>query len=77
MSRRKVYHVIPRADGGWAVKKERAQRASGLYDTKAEAQAEAEKLAKASPLGQVKIHGRDGRFQREYTYGADPEKYAD
>jgi len=77
MARRKVYHVVPQGESGWAVKKEGAQRASGLYGRKDEAVAEAKRLAKASNLGQIKIHGKDGKFQTEHTYGADPEKYPD
>lgn len=29
-------------------------------------------LAKKAKLGQVVIHGRNGRIQKEYTYGKDP-----
>ena len=75
MARRKVWHVVPDGDGGWAVKKEEAQRASGIYPTKAEAIAKAKELAKANVPSQIKIHGTDGRLQTEHTYGGDPEKY--
>jgi hypothetical protein len=40
--------------------------------TKDEAVRRARELAKAQELGQVKIHGTDGRIEREYTYGNDP-----
>jgi hypothetical protein len=32
-------------------------------------------LAKAQPLGPVVIQKGDGKFQTEYTYRKDPERY--
>ncbi len=75
MARRKIWHVVPHGDGGWAVKKEGAQRASGLYDAKDEAIEGARNLAKRNEPSQIKIHGTDGKIQTKHTYGADPEKY--
>ncbi len=75
MARRKVWHVVPNPDGDWAVRREGAQRASGLYRNKAEAIERAKELAKANEPSQIKIHREDGTFQTEHTYGADPEKY--
>lgn len=72
MAIRKTYHVAPNRDGGWNVKSENASRASSSYDTKADAVDRAKELAKAQPLGQVVIHGQDGRIQTEHTYGQDP-----
>jgi uncharacterized protein YdaT len=71
MATRKTYHVTPN-DEGWNVKAENASRASSSHDTKAGAIDRAKELAKAQPLGQVVIHGQDGRIQTEYTYGKDP-----
>jgi len=72
MTRRKTYHVIPRTNGGWNVKLEKASRASSSHDTKADAVAHAKELAKKQPLGQVVIHRQDGTIQTEHTYGRDP-----
>jgi len=73
MAKRKVYHVVPDADSGsWKVKAEGGQRASSVHQTKAEAEKAARNLAKNQPLGQVIIHGQDGKIQKEYTYGEDP-----
>lgn len=75
MSDRKTYHVVS-VDGDWKVKLEHAQRSSGVFDTKAEAIERAKELAKAAPLGQVKVHREgDNEIQKEWTYGRDPEKY--
>lgn len=71
MVKRKVYHVTPNQDGGWNVQKEGGQRASGNFDTKHEAIQRGKDLAKSAPLGQIKIHGKDGKIQTEHTYGQD------
>lgn len=75
MAKRGVYHVTPRSGGGWDVKKEGNQRASGHFDRKSDAVSRGKGLAKNQPLGQIKIHGRDGKIQTEHTYKKDPEKY--
>ena len=72
MASRKTYHVTPNQQGGWNVKAENASRASSACDTKAEAVDRAKDLAKSQSLGQVVVHGQDGRIQTEYTYGKDP-----
>lgn len=72
MGKRKVYHVTENSDDGWNVKKEGSQRASGNFGTKNEAVQRGKELAKNAPLGQIKIHGQDGKIQTEHTYGKDP-----
>lgn len=73
MVKRKVYHVTKNTKGGgWHVKQEGSQRASGNFGTKQEAVQRGKVLAKNAPLGQIKIHGQDGKIQTEHTYGKDP-----
>lgn len=73
MADRKVYHVIPDGDSGsWKVRAEGGRRASSVHKTKAEAEQAARNLARNGPLGQMVIHGRDGKIQKEHTYGQDP-----
>ena len=74
LPRRVTYYVTPH-DGKWQVKKEKGKRATSVHETKEEAVVEAKKLARKSTLGQVKVQKRNGKFQVEYTYGEDPEKY--
>ena len=69
---RKAYHVVP-GEHGWKVKGENAQRASSVHSTKHEAVGSAKELAKAAELGQIVIHGKNGKIQTEHTYGNDPE----
>jgi hypothetical protein len=72
MTDRRKYHIVPSPDGGWKVKAEGAARASSLHNTQNEAIEAARLLAQKRRPSQIMIHGRDGRFLREYTYGQDP-----
>lgn len=72
MPKRTAYHVTKNQGGGWNVKKEGGQRSSGNFATKKDAVQRGKELAKGAPLGQIKIHGQDGKIQTEHTYGKDP-----
>ena len=72
MASRKTYHVTADDAGGWRVKAEGASRASSTHSKKADAVQSAKDFAKSQALGQVVIHGKDGRIQTEHTYGKDP-----
>lgn len=67
---RRIYRLLP-TDEGWKV------YVSG-FPTKAEAlrwaQVRAVRDHEGGGLAQVVIHGRDGKMQREWTYGQDPER---
>jgi uncharacterized protein YdaT len=70
MSKSKRLHVTPHPDG-WAVQREKGERASAIADTKAEAEKIARDLAKQEK-GEVVIHGKDGKIQDSDSYGNDP-----
>ena len=72
MASRRTYHVTPGPDGAWRVKAEGASRASSTHDKKTDAVQSAKDLAKTQSLGQVVIHGQDGKIQTEHTYRKDP-----
>lgn len=72
MTGRKVYHVIPAAEGNWKVVEARAIRATSIHERKLDAINRARQLAKKGRMGQVIIHRTDGEVQKEYTYGKDP-----
>lgn len=72
---RVVYHVVPDASGDkWVVSQENASHRTE-HETKEEAVQEARKLAQQAPLGQIKVHKKDGNMEYESTYGEDPERY--
>jgi Uncharacterized protein conserved in bacteria (DUF2188) len=70
---RKVYHVTPIGEV-WGVRRARRKRSDSIHFFKTEAIARAKRLARAAPLGQVKVHGRNGRIQLEFTYREDPPR---
>ncbi|MDQ1709824.1 MAG: hypothetical protein QOG49_1209 [Frankiaceae bacterium] len=74
MADRAVYHVTPYANG-WTLNLEGQDEDKGqlgAWDHKDMAIARAKELAQEGPLGQVIVHGEDGRIQDEFTYGDDP-----
>jgi hypothetical protein len=56
------------------VKRVGAKRAAKVFESKKDAIARGKELAKHAGLGQVRVHGRDGDIEAEYTYGKDPRK---
>jgi hypothetical protein len=65
-----VYDVAP-GDKGWGLERRGAQRASGRFDTKAEAVERGRELA-SKQKGRLVIHKQDGTIQEERTYRKDP-----
>jgi uncharacterized protein DUF2188 len=68
---RKIYHVTPIGDA-WGVRRERRKRADSIHLFKTDAVEHAKQLARTAALGAVKVHGRNGRLQSEFTYREDP-----
>jgi len=66
-------HVVPSGDG-WAVRREGASRASGIFGTQREAEDAARRMERNSGGGEVVTHGRDGRIRDSDTIapGNDP-----
>jgi hypothetical protein len=71
MATRQKYDISHRQDGNWQVKQQGAERASGVFERKADAVERGRELARAQH-GQLLIRGTDGRIQTEHTYGDDP-----
>ena len=59
-------------DKGWKVKNTDNSKASGLYDTKAEAKAAATAIAKNQGLELV-IQNLDGTISEKNSFGNDPK----
>lgn len=72
MAERKTWHVTSAGDGDWKVKARGADRAAGIFSEKVDAVERGRELARGQSLGQLVVHGRNGRIQTEYTYGRDP-----
>lgn len=67
----KNIHVTRRADGSWAVVKEKAQQASGLFPTQKEAIEWGRPMAQKNKVELV-IHDRENRIRDKDSYGNDP-----
>lgn len=64
-------HVVPAQQGGWNVKQGGAQRATGHFDTKADAVAAARVSSRARE-SELKIHNLDGKIAQSDSHGNDP-----
>ena len=67
---RKEYHVVPR-DGCWAVVRDKAERASALFDTKSEAVSAARVYCR-NQGAELVIHDQKGKIVNSNSYGNDP-----
>ena len=70
MAAKRDYHVIPSPGGGWSVRREGAQRSSGVFDRQSDAIAHARELARDSNTELV-VHGKDGRIRDHNSNGPD------
>jgi hypothetical protein len=71
MSKKRTIHTTKHKDGGWQNKGGGDSKASGRFETKAEAQAAGREIAKNQNAEHV-IHGKDGKIQNSNSYGNDP-----
>lgn len=72
MAERTKYHVTKRPDGRWQGKAEGNSKASVVKDTKADTMKRTREIARRKGNSQLFEHGRDGKFQNEFTYDDDP-----
>jgi hypothetical protein len=68
----KSQHVVPKSDGGWAVRQSGTSRASKTFSTKGDAVSYARDRAKQG-RGELYIHGKDGTIQGRDSFGSKPE----
>lgn len=64
-------HVTPHPGGGWAAKREGAERALRVFETKKEAENYARQKARQDGVELI-IHDKQGRIQSRDSYGNDP-----
>jgi hypothetical protein len=65
---RKVYTVETDPKGGWRGNAKGSTRAVAKGDNKAEVLKRTIEVAKKQPKAQVRIKGKNGRIQKEFTY---------
>ena len=67
----KSHHVVPNPSGGWDVKRGGGERASGHFDTKAQAVDRGREISRNQGT-ELRIHNRDGRIAGSDSHGNDP-----
>lgn len=65
-------HTVPDGDG-WANRRQGSDRASGRFDTQAEAIDAARETAQRERLEHF-IHGQHGQIRDRNSYGNDPQR---
>lgn len=70
MSERRNQHIVPRGDR-WAVQGAKSERATAVFDRKADAVDRGRGIAKNQGTELV-IHGKDGQIQSKDSHGRDP-----
>lgn len=68
---RDEHHVVPNPEGGWDVKRNGADRASGHFNTKREAEEKGKEISKNQGTEFV-IHNLDGKISNSNSHGNDP-----
>ncbi|MCB9933800.1 MAG: DUF2188 domain-containing protein [Planctomycetes bacterium] len=68
-----IYHVTPRNDQRWGIRKEGGSRPSAVCENKDEAVERAREIARNLPWSQVIIHNMDGKIAQEFSYGGPRE----
>lgn len=66
-----AYHVLPNHNGGWDVKRDRAERATRHFENKNDAIRAARELSKTNETELV-IHDKEGRIIAKDSHGRDP-----
>jgi len=67
---KKTQHVVKNPDGGWAVKKGGATKATKVHKTQEEAIRHGREIARTQNA-EFYVHGRDGRIREKDSYGKD------
>lgn len=67
----KSHHVVPNPAGGWDVERGGGERASGHFDTKAQAIDRGREISRNQGT-ELRIHNRDGRIASSDSHGNDP-----
>jgi len=75
---RAIYHVVPHTQESgrvWKVEKAGGDKPVRIFLHKEDAVEYGMEIAKHYRLGQLIIHGIDGKIESERTYGEDPKRY--
>ncbi len=73
MAERVTYHVMPGGrGGGWNVQQENSGKVVSSHQTRTEAILAGRDLAKTHEYSLLVVHDREGKPEKQYTYGRHP-----
>jgi hypothetical protein len=70
MTKGKQHHLVPQGDN-WAVERSGSKRASGVFETKKQAEEAGREISRNQGTEFV-IHKKNGKIQRSDSHGNDP-----
>jgi len=71
MAERVTYHVMPGNGGGWSVRLVNTGQVVSSHRSKTDAILRGRELAQSHEYSLLAVHDREGRLERQYTYGWD------
>jgi hypothetical protein len=71
MPKGRDYHIVPSPRGGWTIRREGTDRASGVFARKSDAMERGRQLARGANAELV-VHGSDGRIRNRDNNRRDP-----
>ncbi len=75
MAARVTYHVVPSKNGGWSVRLMNAEQVISNHQSKIDAILRGRELAQSHEYSLLAVHDREGRLERQYTYGWDADLF--
>ena len=72
MAERVTYRVVPGEHGGWNVEQVNSGKVISSHRSKTEAILHGRDMAKTHEYSLLVIHDREGRAEKQYTYGRQP-----
>jgi len=72
MAERVTYHVMPGERGGWDVQQENSGKVMSSHQTRTEAILAGRDLAITHEYSLLVVHDREGKEEKQYTYGRRP-----
>lgn len=67
-----TYHVLPGEHGGWNVQQENSGKVMSSHRSKTEAILAGRDLARTPEYSLLVVHDREGKAEKQYTYGRHP-----
>ena len=74
MADRVTYHVMPGEHGGWNVQQENSGKVVSSHQSRTQAILAGRDMARTHEYSLLVVHDREGKAERQYTYGRLPRE---